>query len=358
MTTQHTFESLHEVQDVMQKENKSLVVFENIVYDVTEYMGTHPGGSEFIENELGTHIDEKFEEAEHTKSARKLFKDIPSLGKMKTNDETDVGSDDNLQAGAASHMDGGSSLGCTREFDYSKGLFKQMWDCDWSFEEYYVFINEPKVLVNPVRNLKLFDGYFSFLEIVTMTPWWLIPLFWVPIIVYLFNSVAEHFTSEQQAGLFAFGFVYWTFAEYFIHRFIFHVEDLGIFPRNTKIYAIHFLTHGIHHAFPQDKYRLVFPPTLGVPLFACVLFTPAYLLFGIEFASMFTAGSLAGYVIYDIVHYFLHFCNPMQGYWRQLKVFHMQHHYKNGSLGFGVSSRFWDVFFDTDIETDMKPMLK
>jgi len=27
----------------------------------------------------------------------------------------------------------------------------------------------------------------------------------------------------------------------------------------------------------------------------------------------------------------------------------MQHHYKYGTIGFGVSNKFWDVVFDTQI---------
>jgi len=51
-----------------------LVIFEDVVYDVKDYMPTHPGGEDYILNELGTHIDEAFEEHEHTKSARNILK--------------------------------------------------------------------------------------------------------------------------------------------------------------------------------------------------------------------------------------------------------------------------------------------
>jgi len=58
---------------------------------------------------------------------------------------------------------------------------------------------------------------------------------------------------------------------------------------------------------------------------------------------------LTGYIGYDMVHYYLHHCNPKSGYWRDLKIYHMQHHYKNGALGFGVSQKFWDIVFGTEI---------
>ena len=44
-------------------------------------MSGHPGGGDLIEKLLGKRIDEDFEDAEHTKSARKIFKDVTVVGK-------------------------------------------------------------------------------------------------------------------------------------------------------------------------------------------------------------------------------------------------------------------------------------
>ena len=35
-----------------------------------------------------------------------------------------------------------------------------------------------------------------------------------------------------------------------------------------------------------------------------------------------------------------------------MKSYHMQHHYKNGTVGFGVSSKLWDVAFGTELTKD------
>ena len=43
----------------------------------------HPGGSEILKDELGKNIDKPFEEAEHTKSARNIFKDLPIVGDIR-----------------------------------------------------------------------------------------------------------------------------------------------------------------------------------------------------------------------------------------------------------------------------------
>lgn len=58
------------------------MIYQGVVYDVEEYINEHPGGSDVLEDELGTNIEEAFEDAEHTKSARNLFKDLPVFGKM------------------------------------------------------------------------------------------------------------------------------------------------------------------------------------------------------------------------------------------------------------------------------------
>jgi cytochrome b involved in lipid metabolism len=70
------------------KDNNQVVIFEGIVYDVKNYMPEHPGGGDLIEKLLGMNIDEDFEEAEHTKTAKKLFKDLTVVGKM-TSAESD-----------------------------------------------------------------------------------------------------------------------------------------------------------------------------------------------------------------------------------------------------------------------------
>ena len=71
-------------------------------------------------------------------------------------------------------------------------------------------------------------------------------------------------------------------------------------------------------------------------------------------------GILIGYQAYDLMHYFMHHSNPKEGsHLKMMKTYHMQHHYKFGSIGFGVSSKFWDLVFDSGIsENDLKPKVK
>jgi 4-hydroxysphinganine ceramide fatty acyl 2-hydroxylase len=91
----------------------------------------------------------------------------------------------------------------------------------------------------------------------------------------------------------------------------------------------------------------VFPVILGyIIAYTCIL-TPLTLIFHNDTSFPLIAGIIVGYIAYDLMHYFLHFSSPKAGYLRYLKKYHMQHHYKNGQEGFGVSSTFWDHVFKT-----------
>jgi cytochrome b involved in lipid metabolism len=50
---------------------QEVVIFEGVVYDVEKFKIEHPGGVKIIERELGTNVEEKFEEEGHSKSALK-----------------------------------------------------------------------------------------------------------------------------------------------------------------------------------------------------------------------------------------------------------------------------------------------
>lgn len=94
-----------------------MVIYQGVVYDVAEYMGTHPGGEELIANEIGKNIDDPFEEAEHTKSARNIFKDLRVIG-------TVVGSEPSTEdeRDKATGLDG-TELESEFQFDYTRGLW-------------------------------------------------------------------------------------------------------------------------------------------------------------------------------------------------------------------------------------------
>jgi sterol desaturase/sphingolipid hydroxylase (fatty acid hydroxylase superfamily) len=70
------------------------------------------------------------------------------------------------------------------------------------------------------------------------------------------------------------------------------------------------------------------------------------------------SGGLCGFLLYDLTHYYLHHFDIRRGksngflvkYRKDLKLHHMRHHFKDGSKAFGVSSKLWDIVFDTQID--------
>ena len=68
------FSSEEEVFKLYKSDKKSnqIVIFENNVYDVKDYMPGHPGGGELIEEHLGKNIEEFLTKTE-SKIARKIL---------------------------------------------------------------------------------------------------------------------------------------------------------------------------------------------------------------------------------------------------------------------------------------------
>ncbi|KAG7268140.1 hypothetical protein CRUP_010094 [Coryphaenoides rupestris] len=61
-------------------------------------------------------------------------------------------------------------------------------------------------------------------------------------------------------------------------------------------------------------------------------------------------GAVCGYVVYDMVHYYLHYGSPRPGsYLYAMKALHVKHHFEHQRAGFGVTSPLWDYPFNTAI---------
>ncbi|HEY2715884.1 MAG TPA: sterol desaturase family protein [Solirubrobacterales bacterium] len=166
-------------------------------------------------------------------------------------------------------------------------------------------------------------------------------IIFVPVIVAMeWIGVAKGYSVLELIGFFAIGIFIWTLTEYWLHRLIFHWEPDNAFGRR-----MHFIIHGIHHDHPNDKMRLVMPPSVSVPLAA--LFLLAYwLIFGDAGFPIF-AGFMSGYLAYDYTHYYVHHFVPKSALGKKLREQHMRHHFQDHRYGYGVSSPIWDVAFRT-----------
>jgi len=196
--------------------------------------------------------------------------------------------------------------------------------------------------------IRLFPS--DFLEFFThISPVTVVAL-WLPIAVWLIAYAAvtvrgPAFPAFIPVGFLA-GLILWTFAEYTLHRFLFHHKPTS--PRQERIF---FLFHGIHHAQPQVKTRLVMPFPVSIPM-AVLFFGLFYLILGAvlkspEWVAPLMSGFLVGYLAYDLTHYATHHFPMRSGYAKYIKRHHMLHHYRDPATRFGVSSPIWDWVFGT-----------
>src|SRR5262249_30918589 len=87
-------------------------------------------------------------------------------------------------------------------------------------------------------------------------------LFWLPVLGYRAYCAQKNGVGLLPAiGLFLFGVLLWTFAEYILHRYVFHYLGPRLWQRR-----MHFVLHGVHHDFPQDGGRLVMPLGASIPM--------------------------------------------------------------------------------------------
>jgi sterol desaturase/sphingolipid hydroxylase (fatty acid hydroxylase superfamily) len=166
---------------------------------------------------------------------------------------------------------------------------------------------------------------------------------WIPVTAFfLGRTILRHELGPLViAGAFVGGVLTWTFAEYVLHRWVFHWTN-----ETTWGKRIHFLLHGVHHDFPSDKDRLVMPLPTSIPL-AVIFYALFYFTLGHTLADTFFAGFTVGYLFYDGTHYYVHHFAPTWRWGKLLRRHHMTHHFADHDGGFGVSSPLWDHVFRT-----------
>ncbi|BGP03112.1 Ceramide very long chain fatty acid hydroxylase SCS7 [Rhodotorula toruloides] len=325
------------------------VVHNNRVYDVSQFLEDHPGGDDLILNWAGKDITEVMQdpiEHSHSDSAYQVLDEyqIGRLGQEECITNPDFEFTDDWHPDDTDNV---KDWERNQFLDLNRPLIMQVWNSDFSKAFYLQQVHQPRHLPRPAR---LFGPWY--LEIFTMTSWYVVPLIWLPVAGYLLRQSIIQQTAaglststalSRSGACFLVGNVIWTFLEYTMHRFLFHIDEH--LPDRPFFLMLHFLLHGIHHYIPMDRMRLVMPPLL---FFA--LQTPftklAHKLFPAWMANGIISGAFVFYVAYDVMHYALHH-TKLPEYVRKQKSYHMEHHYKEPELGFGVTSPFWDRVFGT-----------
>ena len=128
------------------------------------------------------------------------------------------------------------------------------------------------------------------------------------------------------AGVFA-----WTLVEYVVHGVLGH-------EYRTFVSAL----HDAHHRDP----RAVFAMHSYIP--TAIVFVAALAVFGFAPGVIFLCGILAGFGVYEVVHYRFHFAVPSCALEARMRARHLGHHLAEPDAIFGVTTRLWDVLLGTE----------
>lgn len=260
-------------------------------FDVLPLEPTEVGMRELERNSLG---------AEHDVNARE---EVHAAGKEAENPDKAIYSSTGMSSAAdlSVETDTSSDFRKHKFLDLSRPLLMQVWFGGFSKEFYLEQVHRP-------RHYKGGDSaplFGNFLEPLSKTPWWVVPMVWLPPVTYGTVLASMHLSGTSTVAYWLTGLAIWTIVEYGLHRCLFHVDHY--LPDNRVAITAHFLLHGIHHYLPMDRLRLVMPPTLFIAL-ATPFWKLAHAVFFYNWyaATAVYCGGIFGYVCYDLTHYFLH----------------------------------------------------
>ncbi|KAJ5901684.1 fatty acid hydroxylase [Penicillium taxi] len=335
------------------------------VYDVTEFVQDHPGGGDLVLEYAGKDVNDILKDTashKHSEAAYDILEDYQvgfldtTGGASKVTASADISTESEplfASTGMSREEDLTIDTDYTQDFkqhkflDLNRPLLPQLWFGGFKKRFYLDQIHRPRHYKGGA-SAPLFG---NFLEPLSKTAWWVIPIVWVPPVIYgTIAGTAGLGNPIAAAAYWLVGFGLWSLIEYLMHRFLFHLDDY--LPDNRVGLCLHFLLHGIHHYLPMDRYRLVMPPTLFVVL-AAPFWKLAHAVFFYNYfaALQVYCGGIFGYICYDLTHYFLHHRN-LPVYYQALKKHHLQHHYADYDNGFGVTTKFWDGVFGTALHID------
>jgi sterol desaturase/sphingolipid hydroxylase (fatty acid hydroxylase superfamily) len=134
------------------------------------------------------------------------------------------------------------------------------------------------------------------------------------------------------------GAVYWTFAEYAVHRWFYHWR-----PRHRGLRRLVESFHVYHHRTPDDRAVWHAGPAL-VLLVLAVMGPPVLLVLrDLQQTALVMAGATVAYALYEVAHHAFHARVYRKGPMRFLQALHLHHHDRNWGRNFGVTSPLWDL---------------
>jgi len=138
-------------------------------------------------------------------------------------------------------------------------------------------------------------------------------------------------------GAAALGAVFWTLVEYLLHRFVFHGADASRLGAKE---------HRQHHA-QVDYFAPWWQKAIAAVAAGALLLPLALASAGVASGLAFTAGFIAMYLVYEVLHRRAHTRPPRGRYGRWRRRNHFAHHFADPRRAHGVTTPFWDLAFGT-----------
>jgi 4-hydroxysphinganine ceramide fatty acyl 2-hydroxylase len=240
--------TLAEVQS-HNSEKSCFVTLGKNVYDVTDFVDSHPGGADLVLDYAGKDITDIMKDETshaHSEAAYEVLDDS-LVGFLASGDgfangsakSTGIANSNGKANGTnGTYVHPRTGMSCeedlskdtdiasdykTHKFlDLSRPLFPQVWFGGFSKEFYLDQVHRPRHYKGGA-SAPLFG---NFLEPLTKTPWWVIPLLWIPAVTYGVYLASEGFENPlEEVGCFMVGLFLWTLIEYLMHRFLFHLDE-------------------------------------------------------------------------------------------------------------------------------------
>lgn len=233
------------------------------VYDITPFLDAHPGGGDLILEYGGKDVTEIMNDEishSHSESAYEMLEEhligfVVTEKVMKTAANSDHPEDivplppnkagmEELEADDAAEgvvpeqklVYRATGMSCEEDLkretdidaDYrthqflnlDKPLLMQVWRGGFSREFYLEQVHRPRQYKGGA-SAPLFG---NFLEPLSKTPWWVIPITWLPPIAYGIFLASQQLPTAQWTSYFLLGLALWTLVEYGLHRGLFHVD--------------------------------------------------------------------------------------------------------------------------------------
>ena len=233
------------------------------VYNVTSFLNDHPGGKEFILDYAGKDVSEIMQDTishEHSEAAYEILNEnhigyvataaiqdtivghdkpddiVPLLpngaGKeaMKTNGaaKEDLGEKDIFaNTGLSGPEDLTKDTDAKTDFkthkflDLERPLLMQVWKGGFSKDFYLQQVHRPRYYKGG-GSAPLFGH--PLLEPLSLTPFWLVPLIWLPCVGYGTWAASQGLDPISLTAYWIIGFCIWSIVEYGLHRGLFHVD--------------------------------------------------------------------------------------------------------------------------------------